>query len=213
MGRRKYTNVVPLGVAIQALALFVAAFFMTPGSVSSPAATGAGGNAADNPESFTSLSELPTDLQREMLPVPRVPKRENRDQPPQPTPQDDGEDSLTSEGPKLASLRTQSVALSGPVAIPISAPMLGLPDSLDGLSLTGGAWLGGGTKSARTRGSRRGGAGPSDAGGGGASGMGGGGGGGGGGYCPTPGRVGGSGGGGSRGGGTPGSAGTGRRRR
>lgn len=210
MGRLKNTNALPLGVALQALALFVAAFFMGPGSAASPDATGVGGNAANTPGALTSLTELPTDLKREMLPVPRVPERENRNEPPQPTPTDDGADSLISVGPKLASLRTTSVALSGLVAIPISAPMLGVPDSLDGLSLAGGAWLGGGSSSARRRGARRGG-GPSDMGGGG-RGMGGGSGGGGGGYCPTPGRVGGGGGRSRGGGGGAVSAGTGRPR-
>ena len=207
MGRLKNTNVIPFGVALQALALFVAAFFMGPGSATSPEATGAGGNAANIPEALTSLTELPRDLKREMLPVPRVPERENRNDPPQPTPTAEGNDSLMSEGAKLASLRTKSVSLSGLVAIPISAPMLGVPDSLNGLSLAGGAWLGGGSNSARRRGSRRGG-GPSDMGGGG-HGMGGGSGGGG--YCPTPGRVGGGrsrGGGGGGGGGGGVSAGT-----
>ena len=210
MGRLKNTNALPLGVALQALALFVAAFFMGPGSATSPEATGVGGNAANTPGALTSLTELPRDLMREMLPVPRVPERENRNQPPQPTPAE-GTDSLISVGAKLASLRTSSVSLNGLVAIPISAPMLGVPDSLDGLSLAGGAWLGGGSNSTRRRGSRRGG-GPSDMGGGG-SGMGGGSGGGGGGYCPTPGQV--SGGGRSRGGRGSGgavSAGTGRPR-
>ena len=208
MGRLKNTNALPLGVALQALALFVAAFFMGPGSVTPPEVTGVGGNRANTPGALTSLTELPRDLMREMLPVPRVPERENRNEPPQPTPADDGTDALMSEGRKLASLRTNSVSLSGLVAIPISAPMLGVPDSRDGLSLAGGTWLGGGSTSARRRGSRRGG-GPSDMGGGG-RGMGGGGGGGG--YCPTPGRVGG--GGRSRGGGGGGavSAGTGRPR-
>ena len=211
MGRFKNTNALPLGVALQALALFVAAFFMGPGSTASPEATGVGGMAANTPGALTSLTELPRDLKREMLPVPRVPERENRNEPPQPTPADEGADSLISVGPKLASLRTTSVSLSGLVAIPISAPMLGVPDSLDGLSLAGGAWLGGGSSSARRRGSRRGG-GPSDMGGGGLGMGGGSGGGGGGGYCPTPGRVGG-GGGRSRGGGGGGvGAGTGRPR-
>ncbi len=206
MSRLENTNAIPFGVALQALALFVAAFFMGPGSATSPEATGAGGNRANTPGALTSLTELPRDLKREMLPVPRVPERENENDPPQPTPADEGGDSLKSEGPKLAALRTQSVALSGLVAIPISAPMLGVPDSLDGLSLAGGAWLGGGSRSARRRGSRRGG-GPSDMGGGG-RGMGGGSGGGG--YCPTPGRIGGGRSGGGGGGAV--SAGTGRPR-
>jgi hypothetical protein len=211
MGRFKNTNALPLGVALQALALFVAAFFMGPGSATSPEVTGVGGNAANTPGALTSLTELPRDLMREMLPVPRVPERENRNEPPQPTPADEGTDSLISGGTKLASLRTSSVSLSGLVAIPISAPMLGVPDSLNGLSLAGGSWLGGGSNSARRRGSRRGG-GPSDMGGGG-SGMGGGSGGGGGGYCPTPGQVGGGGRSrGGRGGGGAVSAGTGRPR-
>ncbi len=205
MSRLESTNAIPFGVALQALALFVAAFFMGPGSATSPEATGAGGNRANTTGALTSLTELPRDLKREMLPVPRVPERENRNEPPQPTPAE-GTDSLISVGAKLASLRTSSVSLSGLVAIPISAPMLGVPDSLDGLSLAGGAWLGGGSNSSRGHGSRRGG-GPSDMGGGG-RGMGGGNGGGG--YCPTPGRIGG---GRSRGGGGGGvSAGTGRPR-
>ncbi len=203
-------NIVPLGVAIQAVALFVAALFLTPGSTSSTRATGAGGNGSETPEALTSVSELPRDLQREMLPVPRVPERENRNQPPQPKPTDSGTDSLMSDGPKLASLRIQSVALSGLVATPISAPMLGIPDSLDGLSLANGAWLGGGSESSRRRGSQSGGGGGMGGGGMGGRGIGGGGGGGSGGYCPTPGRVGGGGGGGGGRGG--GSAGRGRSR-
>ena len=139
MGRLENTNALPLGVALQALALFVAAFFMGPGSATSPEVTGVGSSAANTPGALTSLTELPRDLKREMLPVPRVPKRENRNEPPQPTPADDGTDSLMSEGTKLASLRTASVSLSGLVAIPISAPMLGVPDSLDGLSLARGS--------------------------------------------------------------------------
>jgi len=204
MGRLKNTNAIPFGVALQGVALFVAAFFMAPGSATSPEATGAGGDRANTPGALTSLTELPRDLMREMLPVPRVPEREDRKEPPQPTPAAEGTDSLISVGTKLASLRTNTVSLSGLVAIPISAPMLGVPDSLDGLSLAGGSWLGGGSNSARRRGSRRGG-GPSDMGGGG-RGMGGGSGG----YCPTPGQVGG---GRSRGGGGGAvSAGTGRPR-
>ena len=110
MGRLKNTNVIPFGVALQAVALFVAAFFMEPGSATHPETTGAGGMAADRPGALTSLTELPRDLMREMLPVPRVPERENRNQPPQPTPADQGTDSLISVGGKLASLRTESVS-------------------------------------------------------------------------------------------------------
>ena len=84
MGRLKNTNALPLGVALQALALFVAAFFMGPGSAISPEVTGVGGNAANTPGALTSLTELPRDLKREMLPVPRVPERENENDPPQP---------------------------------------------------------------------------------------------------------------------------------
>lgn len=190
MGRLKNTNAIPLAVAVQALALFVAAFFVTPSSTTSTDVTGAGTNAANTTDSTTSLAELPTDLRRERLPVPRVPEREDRDEPPSPTPAANGDRSLQSQGPNLASLRTQSVALSGVIAIPIAAPMLGVPDSLDGLSLAGGGtWHGGATQSARNRGTRSG-SGPAPIGGGPGMGGRGIGGGGGGGACPTPGRIG-----------------------
>lgn len=194
MGRLQNPNALPLGIAIQAVALFVAAMFMTPSSTSSPESTGVGGSTGEN-EAVSSLTQLPRDLQREMLPVARVPERENRNEPPTPQPVDDGADSLQSNGPKLASLRIQNVALAGLVATPISAPTLGVPDNLDGQSLANGGWLAGSSDSARRRGARSGGGGTTGIGGGGMGGGIGGGGGGGGGYCPAPG-----GGGGGRGG-------------
>ena len=192
MDRFKSTNSIPFVVAIQALALFVVAFFQTPQLESDAQSVGAFGQYEPAPETLTSLSELPRDLQREKLPIPRFPEREKRNEPPVATPTEDSSETTPGgEGSKLAALRVANVAMTGPVAIAIAAPMLGVPDSLDGLSLAGGNWLGG-----RPRGSRGTGraGGPSDGGGGlGGRGIGGYGGGSGG-YCPTPGRIGGGGG-------------------
>ena len=191
MDRFKSTNSIPFVVAIQALALFVVAFFQTPQLESDAQSVGAFGQYEPAPETLTSLSELPRDLQREKLPIPRFPEREKRNEPPVATPTEDSSETTPGgEGSKLAALRVANVAMTGPVAIAIAAPMLGVPDSLDGLSLAGGNWLGG-----RPRGSRGTGraGGPSDGGGGlGGRGIGGYGGGSGG-YCPTPGRIGGGG--------------------
>ena len=207
MDRFKSTNSIPFVVAIQALALFVVAFFQTPQLPTDAHSVGAGGQSELAPETLTSLSELPRDLQREKLPIPRFPELEKRNEPPVPQPKEDSSETTPGgEGTKLAALRVENVAMTGPVAIAIAAPMLGVPDSLDGLSLAGGNWLGG-----RPRGSRGTGraGGPSDIGGGGGGGGGGYGGqgtggygGGSGGYCPTPGRIGGGGGGRTAGGGT-----------
>lgn len=193
--RLKTTNLVPLGVALQALTLFVATLFLAPDVFRSKDAVGVGGvSDSDTPSDvLTSISELPRDLQREQLPVGTLPERDKPDEPPQPKP-DEGDDEVEATGEsKLASLRTQTIAMSSLVPIAISAPMLGAPDSLDGLSLSDSGWLGG--RSSGRRG--RGGGGPSDIGSGGRGGrgLGGiGGGSGGGGYCPTPGRIGGRGG-------------------
>jgi len=203
MKRLETTNLVPIGVALQALVFFVAALFLAPdATLSTRSGTGAGGDGDTPPEALTSLSELPRDLKREQLPVGRLPEREKPDAPPQPTPDEGPDKTDISEGPKLASLRTQSVAMSSLIPIAIAAPMLGVPDNLDGLSLSDSGWLGNSTKG--RRGGGRGG-GPSDVGSGGRGGRGLagiGGGNGGGGYCPTPGRIGGGGRGG-RGGGGP----------
>ena len=201
MDRFKSTNSVPFVVAIQALALFVVAFFQTPQFETDAQSGGVGGQSEPAPETLTSLSELPRDLQREKLPIPRFPDREKRNEPPVPTPDEDSSETTPGgEGSKLAALRVGNVAMTGPVAIAIAAPMLGVPDSLDGLSLAGGNWLGGNPRGRRGTGRA---GGPSDVGGGGSGGRGNGGSGGGsGGYCPTPGRIGGGGGGRTAGGGT-----------
>ena len=202
MDRFKSTNSIPFVVAIQALALFVVAFFQTPQLPTDAQSVGASGQSELAPETLTSLSELPRDLQREKLPIPRFPEREKRNEPPVPQPKEDSSETTPGgEGTKLAALRVENVAMTGPVAIAIAAPMLGVPDSLDGLSLAGGNWLGGRPRGSRGTG-RAGGPSDVDGGGGGRGGRGiGGYGGGSGGYCPTPGRIGGGGGGRTAGGG------------
>lgn len=215
MERLFKTNLVPFAVAVQATLLIVASFFILPSVTSDSMRSGVGSDGRAAPESLTSISELPRDLRRERLPVPEIPEREAPDAPKAPAPDDSGPESNNAVGELLAGLRTEELALHSPIAVAISAPMLGAPDNLDGLSLADGGWLG-----RRPRGRSGGGraSGPSDVGGGGNGGRGIGGfgsGTGGGGYCPTPGRIGGGGG---RGGGPvavgspgrPGPGGTGR---
>jgi hypothetical protein len=207
MPRFLRSNALPLTVALQGLSFGLLGFFFAAPPSSDDASRVASGDLARVDSRVLTDLQIPRDLERRRLPVPRLPDPEepNRERTPKPRP--DAPDAPMEEGSRLASLRVESVTLAALVSVDAPAAIPDAPDSLSPHELSGGrvrSWLGGRGQNPRGAGPY---AGPSDVGDGGDGGWGGSGiggsGGGSGGYCPTPGGF--IGGGGGRG--RPGSGG------
>jgi hypothetical protein len=108
--------------------------------------------------------QIPRDLARERLPLPKFPKLEEPGEDAAPTPVPDRPQAPIAPGEKLAALRVSSVALAGLVTMDSPTPVPDAPDAI-GLQDIGGrsgrSWLGG---SERTRRGNGGFMGPSDVG-------------------------------------------------
>jgi len=193
---RRFTAVspLPLTLALQSVAFTLVAFFSFSTAPRESARIGAG----DLPRPDGSIAgelQIPRDLARERLPVPKFPELENPGEERAPKANPDSPKAPIAEGDKLAALRVSSVALAGLVSMDSPTPIPDAPDVL-GLNDIGGSsgrsWLGGDRRTSRGNGGFLG---PGDSGddgsGWGGTGIGGSGHGAGG-ACPTPsgGRIG-----------------------
>jgi hypothetical protein len=191
-------SALPFTLALQGVSFVLLGFFLVPSGQTERGARAGNGDLPPVERQLAADLEIPRDLLRERLPVPKFPDVEEPPQERSPTPRPNGPSELPiAEGPKLASLRTSSVALAALVSVDAPAVIPDAPDSLEPHEISGGSsrsWLGGRGRNARGAGQ---GAGPSDTGDGGNGGWGGAGiggsGTGSGGYCPTPGGIGGGG--------------------
>jgi hypothetical protein len=190
------TSALPLTLALQAIALTLIAFFLAPSPSRRDESRLAGADLSSTEALGATRLEIPRDLARERLPVPRIPDIDKPEKEPAPRKTNDPPKAPIADGPKLAALRVSTVALASLATVSAPTSFPDAPDFLDAHKISGGehsSWLSGTTRSA----SRDGGTGGSypgptgvGTGGRGWGGSGGGHGRGSGGSCPTPGRVG-----------------------
>jgi hypothetical protein len=99
--------------------------------------------------------QIPRDLARERLPLPKFPIPEERGEHRAPTPSPDSPKAPIATGEKLAALRVSSVALAGLVTMDSPTPIPDAPDVI-GLQDIGGrsgrSWLGGSERTSRGNG-------------------------------------------------------------
>jgi len=150
---RRFTaaSALPLTLALQGVAFtLVALFSFTP----APRDTGRVGTG-DLPKPDLSVAgeiQIPRDLARERLPMPKFPNLENPGAAQAPKPNPDSPKAPIAQGEKLTALRVSSVALAGLVSMDSPTPVPDAPDVL-GLHDIGGSsgrsWLGGAERTSR----------------------------------------------------------------
>ncbi len=150
---RRFTaaSALPLTIALQGVALTLTALFSFSPAPSSDARVGTG-DLSKADRSLSGELQIPRDLARERLPVPKFPKLDEpgRDQAPKPDPE--SPKAPIAHGEKLAALRVSSVTLAGLVSMDSPTPIPDAPDAI-GLSDLGGnsgrSWLGGNRSTSR----------------------------------------------------------------
>jgi hypothetical protein len=198
---RRYTSTsaLPLTLALQGIALTLIAFFVAPGPSRRDEPRLAGGDLSSTETLGATRLEIPRDLARERLPVPRIPDIDEPEKEPTPRKTNDPPKAPIApiaDGPKLEALRVSTVALASLATVSATTSLPDAPDFLDAHEISGGkhsSWLSGTTRSASRDGGTGGGyPGPTGVGtsGRGWGGSGGGHGRGSGGSCPNPGGVG-----------------------
>jgi hypothetical protein len=164
--RRRFSaeTPLPLTLALQGVALTIAAFFSL--SLDPEPAQRAGTGDLPTPDA-PAMSDLliPRDLARERLPVPKFPKLDEPDpvdRAPEPNPE--SPKAPIAAGDMLSALRVTSVALAGLVRMDSPTPIPDAPDTIGSNDLggnSGRSWLGGDQRTSRGAGGF---AGPSDSG-------------------------------------------------
>jgi hypothetical protein len=160
---RRFTaaSALPLTTALQGVALTLVALL----SYSAAPRDAAGVGTGDLPKPDAAIAgelQIPRDLARERLPLPKFPKLDDpgEDQAPKPSP--DSPKAPIAQGEKLKALRVSSVALAGLVTMDSPTPIPDAPDVI-GLHDIGGSsgrsWLGGSERTSRGAGGSMG---PSD---------------------------------------------------
>jgi len=150
---RRFTaaSALPLTIALQGVALTLIALFSYSTGPRDAARVGTG----DLPKPDAAIAgelQIPRDLARERLPLPKFPKLDDpgEDQAPKPSP--DSPKAPIAEGEKLKALRVSSVALAGLVTMDSPTP---IPDAPDVLALhdiggsSGRSWLVGSERTSR----------------------------------------------------------------
>ncbi len=153
---RRFTaaSALPLTIALQGVALTLTALFSFSTTPSSDGRVGTG-DLAKPDQSLSGELQIPRDLARERLPVPKFPNLDEpgKDQAPKPDPE--GPRAPIAPGEKLAALRVSSVALAGLVSMDSPTPIPDAPDAI-GLNDIGGnsgrSWLGGNRSTSRGNG-------------------------------------------------------------
>jgi hypothetical protein len=157
-------SALPLTLALQGAALTLVGFFALSPPPGDSARIGVGDLPQPNASAMGEL-QIPRDLVRERLPVPKVPDSAELDEPETaPRPDPEMPKAPIASGDRLAALRVTSVALAGLIPMDSPTPIPGPPDVL-GLNDIGGSsgrsWLGGDRRTSRGSGGFLG---PSDAG-------------------------------------------------
>ena len=138
-------------MALQGVALTLLALFSYSVAPRDAARVGTG----DLPKPDKAIAgelQIPRDLAREQLPIPKFPKLDDPGEDRAPKPSPDTPKAPIAEGEKLKALRVSSVALAGlvtmdsPTAIPDAPDAIGLHD-IGGSS--GRSWLGGSERTSR----------------------------------------------------------------
>jgi hypothetical protein len=140
-----------LTTALQGLALTLLALFSYSVAPRATARVGTGDLPKPDPAISVEL-QIPRDLAREQLPLPKFPKVDDPGEDAAPTPSSDRPKAPIAEGEKLAALRVSSVALAGLVTMDSPTPIPDAPDVI-GLQGIGGSsgrsWLGGTERTSR----------------------------------------------------------------
>jgi hypothetical protein len=150
---RRFTaaSALPLTLAVQGTALTLLALFSLSDSRPAELRVGTGSLPTPDP-SIAGEVQIPRDLARERLPVPRFPIPDNAGAIEAPKPDPEKPKAPIAAGDKLAALRVSSVALAGLVSMDSPTPVPGAPDAI-GLNDIGGnsgrAWLGGNSRTSR----------------------------------------------------------------
>ncbi len=147
-------SALPLTTALQGLALTLLALFSYSVAPRDTARVGTGDLPKPDPAISSDL-QIPRDLARERLPLPKFPKLDDPGEDAAPTPSPDSPKAPIAEGEKLAALRVSSVALAGLVTMDSPTPIPDAPDVI-GLNDVGGSsgrsWLGGSERTSRDTG-------------------------------------------------------------
>ncbi len=152
MLRRFFTaSALPFTLALQGIALTLVSLF----SISSPPRADLRVGTGDLPKpdaSFASEIQIPRDLARERLPVPKFPSPDEPGTMEAPKPDAAAPKAPIAPGDKLAALRVSGVVLAGLVSMDSPSPVPGAPDAI-GLNDIGGnsgrSWLGGTRRTSR----------------------------------------------------------------
>jgi hypothetical protein len=144
-------SALPLTTAIQGLALTLVALFSYSVAPRDAARVATGELPKPGPAISGDL-QIPRDLAREQLPLPKFPKLDAPGEDAAPTPSPEVPKAPIAEGEKLAALRVSSVALAGLVTMDSPTPIPDAPDVI-GLHDMGGSsgrsWLGGSERTSR----------------------------------------------------------------
>jgi hypothetical protein len=140
-----------LTLALQGVALTLLAVLFSADTQRESARVGTG----DLPRPDSAIAgeiQIPRDLARERLPVPRFPELDEPDENRAPNPDADEPKAPIGAGEKLAALRVSSVALAGLVSMDSPTPIPDAPDVLGAHDISGSpgrSWLGGGGRAIR----------------------------------------------------------------
>jgi hypothetical protein len=141
----------PLTLALQGVAFTLIALFSFSGAPPGSDRVGSGDLAKPDTPAAAEI-QIPRDLARERLPVPKFPQLEKPGEEQAPVPDSTGPKAPIVAGEKLAALRVSSVALAGLVTMDSPTPIPDAPDVL-GLHEFGGrsgrSWLGGTERTSR----------------------------------------------------------------
>jgi hypothetical protein len=153
---RRFTaeGALPLTLALQGTALVLLALFSFSDRPPADARIG-NGDLPEPDRPIASELQIPRDLVRERIPVPKFPEPEKPGKAAMPKPAPESPKAPIAPGNKLAALRVSSVALAGLVRMDSPLPIPDAPDSI-GLNDMGGdsgrAWLGGNRRTRRGNG-------------------------------------------------------------
>jgi hypothetical protein len=123
-------DLIPLAVALQALALFVLAFVLPAPPATDRGASGLGAGLDRSPVRTTSEARIPADLLPERIELPHFPDPQREPEKQQATSLGETRKSAEGTGLALAALRVESVAFDAPVAVRAVLALPGPPDRI-----------------------------------------------------------------------------------
>jgi hypothetical protein len=142
------TSALPLTLALQGLSLTLLAFFLSPEPPRQESLSRIGTGDLPGPPRGAANLQIPRDLARERLPVPKFPDPDDGKPSPAPRRKADAPEAPIDEGRTLAALRVETVALASLAIVNVNAPahLPGPPDTLEPHEISGGSggnWLSG----------------------------------------------------------------------